>query len=103
MSFPQVNESGRKRTSRRPWVHFHCDIPSDPLLFMQNYNKTYGRSGTNSSFHCKLGAASRILVALILTDALPGFTISLYEFQATIPSLWETVKGMSALHLRVRT
>ncbi|KAN0077987.1 glycosyltransferase family 15 protein [Tylopilus felleus] len=45
-----------------PWVHFHCDIPSDPLLFMQDHNKTY------------------------------GFTISLYEFQATIPSLWDTVK-----------
>ncbi|KAG9312396.1 alpha-1,2-mannosyltransferase [Chiua virens] len=51
-----------------PWVRFHCDVPSDPLRFMQDYNKTY------------------------------GFTISLYEFQATIPSLWDRVKEYARAH-----
>ncbi|KAH0835482.1 glycosyltransferase family 15 protein [Lanmaoa asiatica] len=54
--------------STTPSVRFHCDIPSDPLRFMQDHNKTY------------------------------GFTISLYEFQATIPSLWETVKEYTRSH-----
>ena len=33
----------------------------------------------------------------MLTEVPPGFTISMYEFQATIPSLWETVKRTSEL------
>lgn len=26
-----------------------------------------------------------------------GFTVSLYEYEATIPTLWDTVKGSSSL------
>ncbi|KIK79299.1 glycosyltransferase family 15 protein [Paxillus rubicundulus Ve08.2h10] len=51
-----------------PWVHFHCDVNSDPFRFMQDHNKSY------------------------------GFTISMYEFEATIRSLWETVKEFSKIY-----
>lgn len=47
----------------RPDVHFHCDIESDPFIYMEDHNKLY------------------------------GFTISLYEFAATIETLWKTVKS----------
>ncbi|KAF8656133.1 hypothetical protein AX16_002735 [Volvariella volvacea WC 439] len=46
-----------------PDVHFHCDLRYDPFLFMEDNNKTY------------------------------GFTITMYEFQKTIPTLWDTVKA----------
>ncbi|KAI0681663.1 nucleotide-diphospho-sugar transferase, partial [Cerioporus squamosus] len=45
-----------------PDVHFHCDIDFDPFLFMEDHNKTY------------------------------AFTITMYEFGATIPTLWDSVK-----------
>jgi len=45
-----------------PGVNFFCDVDEDPFLFMEQNNKTY------------------------------GFTISMEEFRATIPSLWDTVK-----------
>ncbi|KAH9930442.1 glycosyltransferase family 15 protein [Epithele typhae] len=45
-----------------PDVHFHCDITYDPFVFMEDHNKTY------------------------------SFTIALYEYVATIPTLWDTVK-----------
>ncbi|KAF8343558.1 glycosyltransferase family 15 protein [Amanita rubescens] len=45
-----------------PDVDFFCDIDYDPFLFMQDNDKVY------------------------------GFTISLYEFTKTIPTLWDTVK-----------
>ncbi|KAJ3562371.1 hypothetical protein NP233_g9614 [Leucocoprinus birnbaumii] len=45
-----------------PDVKFFCDIDYDPFLIMQDQNKVY------------------------------GFTISLYEYEATIPTLWSTVK-----------
>lgn len=51
-----------------PNVHFHCDIPSDPFLYMQDHNKTY------------------------------GFTITMYEFESTIRSLWQTVREYMSLH-----
>ncbi|EKM54624.1 glycosyltransferase family 15 protein [Phanerochaete carnosa HHB-10118-sp] len=49
-----------------PDVHFHCDINGDPFVFMEDNNKVY------------------------------GFTITMYEFQATIPTLWNTVKEFTA-------
>ncbi|KAI5996650.1 family 15 glycosyltransferase [Pisolithus albus] len=52
----------------RPNVHFHCNIPSDPFLYMQDHNKTY------------------------------GFTITMYEFESTIRSLWQTVREYMSLH-----
>ncbi|KAF8954339.1 glycosyltransferase family 15 protein [Flammula alnicola] len=45
-----------------PSVTFFCDLDYDPFLYMQDNNKMY------------------------------GFTISLYEYKATIPTLWDTVK-----------
>jgi alpha 1,2-mannosyltransferase len=45
-----------------PDVKFLCDLDYDPFLIMQDQNKVY------------------------------GFTVSLYEYEATIPTLWSTVK-----------
>ncbi|KAF9069599.1 glycosyltransferase family 15 protein [Rhodocollybia butyracea] len=45
-----------------PGVTFFCDLDHDPFLFMQDENKLY------------------------------GFTVSLYEYEATIPTLWAAVK-----------
>ncbi|KAI0636864.1 glycosyltransferase family 15 protein [Trametes polyzona] len=45
-----------------PDVNFFCDLHYDPLLFMQDNKKVY------------------------------GFTVSLYEYPATIPTLWDAVK-----------
>ncbi|KAK7039323.1 glycosyltransferase family 15 protein [Favolaschia claudopus] len=51
-----------------PDVHFHCDINFDPFLFMQDREKVY------------------------------GFTITMYEFDKTIPTLWGHVKDFIRLH-----
>ncbi|KAF9069600.1 glycosyltransferase family 15 protein [Rhodocollybia butyracea] len=45
-----------------PDVKFFCDLHYDPFLIMQDQNKLY------------------------------GFTVSLYEYEATIPTLWAAVK-----------
>ncbi|PPQ78267.1 hypothetical protein CVT25_011726, partial [Psilocybe cyanescens] len=45
-----------------PDVKFFCDLDYDPFLLMEDQNKMY------------------------------GFNIALYEFQATIPTLWSAVK-----------
>jgi len=45
-----------------PGVDFFCDIDYDPFLLMQDNNKVY------------------------------GFTITIHEYEATIPSLWQTTK-----------
>jgi alpha 1,2-mannosyltransferase len=49
-----------------PDVRFFCDLNFDPFLIMQDQNKVY------------------------------GFTISLYEYEATIPTLWSAVKEFIA-------
>ncbi|CAL1704404.1 unnamed protein product [Somion occarium] len=46
-----------------PDVNFYCDLDYDPFLIMQNEKKVY------------------------------GFTVSLYEYETTIPTLWDAVKG----------
>ncbi|KAG6332511.1 hypothetical protein ID866_6581 [Astraeus odoratus] len=51
-----------------PGVNFHCNIHSDPFLFLQEHNKTY------------------------------GFTITLYEFESTIRTLWQSVREFTELH-----
>ncbi|KAF7794142.1 hypothetical protein EIP86_005273 [Pleurotus ostreatoroseus] len=48
-----------------PDVLFYCNVDSDPFLHMEDNNKTY------------------------------GFTITLYEFAATITTLWGTVKNFT--------
>ncbi|KAK1232200.1 hypothetical protein PQX77_004574, partial [Marasmius sp. AFHP31] len=45
-----------------PDVKFYCDLNYDPFLYMEEHNKIY------------------------------GFTISLVEWEATIPTLWQAVK-----------
>ncbi|KAF8894629.1 glycosyltransferase family 15 protein [Infundibulicybe gibba] len=52
----------------RPDVKFYCDLDYDPFLIMQDQKKVY------------------------------GFTISLPEYEATIPTLWDTVKEFIAAH-----
>ncbi|THH15415.1 hypothetical protein EW146_g5054 [Bondarzewia mesenterica] len=49
----------------RPDVHFHCEMDFDPFEYLQTHNKTY------------------------------GFTISMKEFEETIPTLWAAAKGIS--------
>jgi len=51
-----------------PGVTFFCDLHYDPFLVMQDEKKVY------------------------------GFTISLYEYQRTIPTLWETTKKFIEQH-----
>ncbi|TBU23334.1 glycosyltransferase family 15 protein [Dichomitus squalens] len=51
-----------------PDVHFHCDISFDPFLYMEDHNKTY------------------------------AFTITMYEFGATIPTLWDATKEFVDAH-----
>ncbi|OAX44677.1 glycosyltransferase family 15 protein [Rhizopogon vinicolor AM-OR11-026] len=46
-----------------PDVRYYCDVDYDPFLFMQDHDKIY------------------------------GFTIAMPEWEATIPSLWSTVKN----------
>ncbi|PPQ85987.1 hypothetical protein CVT25_001686 [Psilocybe cyanescens] len=51
-----------------PDVHFHCDILYDPFVFMEEQKKVY------------------------------SFTITMYEYQATIPTLWGHVMDFVKLH-----
>lgn len=51
-----------------PGIKLYCDLDYDPFVFMQMNNKTY------------------------------GFTMALYEYQETIPTLWEATKNFFAAH-----
>ncbi|KAF8522291.1 glycosyltransferase family 15 protein [Hysterangium stoloniferum] len=51
-----------------PNIRFYCDIDYDPFLYMQDNDKVY------------------------------GFTLSLYEYEATIPTLWNTTKNFIKEH-----
>ncbi|KAJ7255861.1 glycosyltransferase family 15 protein [Mycena haematopus] len=51
-----------------PDIQYFCDIPYDPFHFMQENDKIY------------------------------GFTISFYEWEPTIPTLWKNVKEFMAKH-----
>lgn len=51
-----------------PGVDFYCDIDYDPFLLMQDNNKVY------------------------------GFTITIHEYESTIPTLWETTKEFMKMH-----
>ncbi|KAI0086054.1 glycosyltransferase family 15 protein [Irpex rosettiformis] len=54
------------RVDFRPDVHFHCDVNYDPFVYMEENDKTY------------------------------SFTITMYEYHATIPTLWDTVKKFTS-------
>ena len=51
-----------------PDVHFRCDIDFDPFRYMEDNGKVY------------------------------AFTITMYEYGATIPTLWESVKEFTESH-----
>lgn len=51
-----------------PDVHYHCDVNFDPFLFLEDNNKIY------------------------------GFTITMYEFEKTIPTLWGHVREFMKEH-----
>lgn len=51
-----------------PGIQLFCDIDYDPFKFMKDHNKKY------------------------------GFTISLYEYESTIKTLWKTVKDFMKEH-----
>lgn len=51
-----------------PGIKLYCDVDYDPFVFMQMNNKTY------------------------------GFTMALYEYYHTVPTLWETTKKFFAAH-----
>lgn len=51
-----------------PHVHFHCDVDFDPFTYLRENNKTY------------------------------GFTLSLYDYQPTLPTLWSAVKDFINTH-----
>ncbi|KAF8063236.1 glycosyltransferase family 15 protein [Lyophyllum atratum] len=51
-----------------PEVHFHCDLSFDPFLFMEDNDKVY------------------------------GWTITMYEFEKTIPTLWGHVRDFMGMH-----
>ncbi|KAF9467507.1 glycosyltransferase family 15 protein [Collybia nuda] len=51
-----------------PDVHFHCNIEFDPFVYMEDHNKVY------------------------------AFTITMYEYEKTIPTLWGHVRDFIKLH-----
>jgi alpha 1,2-mannosyltransferase len=51
-----------------PGIKLYCDLDYDPFVFMQMNNKTY------------------------------GFTMALYEYSDTVPTLWDTTKQFIAAH-----
>jgi Mannosyltransferase len=51
-----------------PSIELYCDVDSDPFRFMKENNKKY------------------------------SFVISLYEYAATIPTLWDSVKKFTGSH-----
>lgn len=63
-----------------PDVQFHCDLDFDPFVYMQENNKVYG-------------ACARVCCRVSNSCDVAAFTIAMYEFEATIPTLWSTVKG----------
>src|ERR1700733_11273011 len=106
----------------RPNVHFHCEIDFDPFSFMEREKKIYGgfiASKPPSSLpshhilvQCYVfrpimlawpvstvdreNKLSRSANSFFVVYFL-GFTITLYEFEATIKTLWKAVKGMLVL------
>ena len=61
-------------------MKFFCDIDYDPFSYMQENEKVYG-------------AFWAIVAAGGTSERFLGFTISLYEWEPTIPTLWDSVKG----------
>ncbi|KAJ2921879.1 hypothetical protein H1R20_g15219, partial [Candolleomyces eurysporus] len=70
-----------------PGVHFHCNLNQDPFMYMEQNNKTYGKlMATAPNPHPSL------------TSSHQGFTITMYEYEATIPTMWGHVKEFMKRH-----
>lgn len=69
-------------------MKFFCDVTYDPFVYMQENDKVYSE--------CR--KAVRVHSPQRYTDQFPGFTISLVEWEPTIPTLWSTVKGENTWH-----
>jgi hypothetical protein len=65
--------------STRPDIKYFCDLDYDPFLVMEDGKKVYGNASLDPYI-------------LDLTPCV-GFTLSLYEYEATIPTLWNHVKS----------
>lgn len=76
-----IHVSAHIKRHQRPDVKFFCDLDYDPFLIMQDQKKLYGASFSLSP----LTSYSFCYYS--------GFTVSLYEYEATIPTLWNAVKG----------
>lgn len=106
----------------RPNVHFHCEVKFDPFMLMTRGNKVYGSSLINPlpsfqlylpayliSSHLLLFSPRVLLIALNprttisvlmkLVCRFLGFTISMYEYEATIKTLWSVIKGPFISHI----
>jgi alpha 1,2-mannosyltransferase len=82
----------RFRLFFRPDVHFHCDVHYDPFLFMQDNNKIYGKPVPNFSTPPSPAFAGReSYLTFIFVSA--GFTITMYEYERTIQTMWKTIQG----------
>lgn len=68
----------------RPHVRFHCDVNFDPFTYLRENNKTYGPF-----------LSCIIYLTFTLTSLNSGFTLSMYDYRPTLPSLWPAVKGLS--------
>jgi hypothetical protein len=70
---------------------------------MQQQNKVYGKPTppqTNSSCRYRLSIhRAAVILYSMLTMLSAGFTITMYEYERTIQTLWATVKGASASKL----
>ncbi len=62
-------------------MQFFCDVTYDPFVYMQENDKVYSERRTAMMYRPQH------------TDGFSGFTISLVEWEPTIPTLWSTVKG----------
>jgi alpha 1,2-mannosyltransferase len=71
----------------RPNIRYHCDINTDPFLFMEENDKVY----CGHSFLRGVTVVDTLLIAFVLT---------VYEISATIPSLWKHVRGDHPQQLR---
>lgn len=78
----ETRSTGPHLTSRRPPVHFPCNINFDPFTCLCEHNKTYG-----SLFSC----LSHPAPDSTLLDS--GFTLIMNDYGPNMPSLRSPVKG----------
>lgn len=92
----------------RPGVDFFCDVDYDPFLFMEENKKVYGTLLVQIPSHTPrrpltphlntLSTSCPSLHFHLLTHKISGFTITIHEYEATIPTLWATTKEFMKEH-----